>query len=721
MEAEVKTGRVARPTPPSIRNVAPVALTVACAGAFSFLSGGYIFTRSAPLAIAYLLLAALWVWFLRRGSRPSPLYLCALGTFGLFVAWVGLSVLWSLGPDLSWMAFDLAALYLVVAAVLGLTPVRRLQLLVAAAGFLVVAVAVAVYAYLGKVLPDVVTHAHTYARLDSPIGYWNVLALMMIMALMVVLALAGDRRVRAVWRMLAAVAGVPLCFTFFFTLSRGGWIALAVALVVYFALCTTRLASLATLVAVAAPVAAALWRVRDLGTLFQATTDDILRTQQGHILLRYSIAALVIAGGAQAVVLLLQGGVPWPRWSRVAAGVAILVLLVGGVGGGSFAFVQARGGVSWVKARVHAFASDSDTTQPAEGTVRLVSVNTGRPPLWREALDQARLDPVTGSGAGTFAFTNYRFRKTGGVVKHAHSEWFNVLSELGIVGLVLFVASMLLFVATSFRNPLRDRGDPMRSLVVAFQAGILAFLVHISWDWDWDMAAIGFVFFLFVAVGSSYLATRAGDERRRHARELLGEAAEDAAEEAAGETRDAQVHVTIDAPAGLDAPPAGSDAEAADNGDPPPVAVRPAARGTARWPVRAAATTALVLLAVSWTFPYLALRAANAALAESASGNVVAALSDARHAARLDPLAVDPLLTEALVLQQQGKNDEALAVLGRAQRLQPANYEVYYAQGQLLLNVFGRKAAAVAALEHALALNPLDAASASELLQALGH
>jgi O-Antigen ligase len=714
MEPPVNTGSVARPSPSRIRNVVPVVLTVACAGAFSFLSGGYIFTRSAPLAIAYLLLAALWVWFLRRRSRPSPLYLCALGTFGLFVAWVGLSVLWSLGPDLSWMAFDLTALYLAVAAVLGLTPVRRLQLLVAAAGFLVVAVAVAVYAYLGKVLPDVVTNAHTYARLDSPIGYWNVLALMMIMALMVVLALAGDRRVPAVWRTLAAVTGVPLCFTFFFTLSRGGWIALAVALAVYFALCTTRLASLATLVAVAAPVAAVLWRVRDLGTLFQATTDDILRTQQGHILLRYSLAALVIAGGTQVVVLLLQRGVPWPRWSRVAAGAAILVLLVGGVGGGSFAFVQARGGVSWVKARVHAFASDSDTTQPAEGTVRLVSVNTGRPPLWREALDQARVDPIAGSGAGTFPFTHYRFRKDGGVVKHAHSEWFNVLSELGIVGLVLFVASILLFVVTSFRNPLRDRGDPMRSLVVAMQAGILAFLVHISWDWDWDMAAIGFVFFLFVAVSSSYLATRAGDARRRHAREV------------AGETRDAPAHVTRDAPAGLDTAPAGSDAEgtadaAADEGDLPPAAVRPARRGTARWPVRAAATTALVLLAVSWAFPYLALRAANAALTESANGNAAAALSDARHAARLDPLAVDPLLSEALVLQQQGKNVEALAVLDRAQRLQPANFEVYSAQGQLLLNVFGRKAAAIVALKHALALNPLDAASASELLLALGH
>ena len=707
MEPPVNTGRVARPSSSRIRNVAPVALTVACAGAFSFLSGGYIFTRSAPLAIAYLLLAALWVWFLRRGSRPSPLYLCALGTFGLFVAWVGLSVLWSLGPDLSWMAFDLAALYLAVAAVLGLTPVRRLQLLVAAAGFLVVAVAVAVYAYLGKVLPDVVINAHAYARLDSPIGYWNVLALMMIMGLMVVLALAADRRVPAVWRTLAAVAGVPLCFTFFFTLSRGGWIALAVALVVYFAFCTTRLASLATLVAVAAPVAAVLWRVRDLGTLFQATTDDILRTQQGHILLRYSLAALVIAGCAQVVVMLLQQRVPWPRWSRVAVGAAILVLLLGGVGGGSFAFVQARGGVSWVKAKVHAFAAGNDQTSAAEGTVRLVSVNTGRPPLWREALDQLHVDPVTGSGAGTFRSTHYRFRKDGGVVKHAHSEWFNVLSELGIVGLVLFVASMLLFVVTSFRNPLRDRGDPMRSLVVAMQAGILAFLVHISWDWDWGMAAIGFVFFLFVAVSSSYLATRAGDERRRASLEGLEEAAGEARDEAAGQY----------AAAGQDANASGQDLPARRSTR----RRRRAGGGRSRWPVRAAATTALVLLAVSWAFPYMALRAANAALAESADGNAAAALGDARHAARLDPLAVDPLLTEALVLQQQGKNDEALAVLGQAQRLQPANYEVYFAQGQLLLNVFGRKAAAVAALRHALALNPLDGSSASELVQALGH
>ena len=175
-------------------------------------------------------------------------------------------------------------------------------------------------------------------------------------------------------------------------------------------------------------------------------------------------------------------------------------------------------------------------------------------------------------------------------MKHAHSEWFNVLSELGIVGLVLFVASMLLFVATSFRNPFRDRGDPMRSLVVALQAGIVAFLVHISWDWDWDMAAIGFVFFLFVTVSSSYLATRAADARRGAAREQLPEASRPAGDSGrrAGLARRRRRR------ARRRRRTARRRAE-------------PGARAPSRrWPVRAAATAALVLLAVSWGVPYLA-------------------------------------------------------------------------------------------------------------------
>ncbi len=527
MEAGLNTARVERRALDRLRNAAPYAVTLVCAGLFSFLSGGYIFARSAPLAIVYLLLAAVWVWFLRRGSRPSQLYLAALAVFGLFVAWTGLSVAWSFGPDLSWVAFDLAALYLAAAAVLGLTPVGGLQLRIAGYGFLAVAVAVAVYAFLGKVAPDVVTHAHTYARLDSPVGYWNVLALMMVMGLAVALALAGDRHAHPVWRVSAAAAAVPLCFTFFFTLSRGGFVALAVMLVLYFSFTTTRLAGFASLVAIVAPVAAVLWHLRDLGTLYSATADDALRTLQGHALLRWSLAALLVTAAAQAVIVLGHCVVPWPRWVRLAAGAAVVLVLVAGIGGGSWRFLDSRGGLVWVEDRVQTFIAGTDETDAAEGTGRLISLNTGRPPLWREALEQSRSHRLRGTGAGTFVFTHDRFREGGGDVRHAHSQWFNVLSELGAVGLGLFAVAMALFIAAAVRNPFADRRDPLRPLLVALQAGMVAFVVHISWDWDWDMAAIGVVFFLFAAACSSYLATKAAD-RRRDDEAVAGEAASEA-------------------------------------------------------------------------------------------------------------------------------------------------------------------------------------------------
>ena len=676
MEAGLNTACVGYRAPSRLRNSAPFVVTLVCAGLFSFLSGGYIFTRSAPLAVVYLLLAAVWVWFLRRRSRPSLIYLIALAVFGLFVAWTGLSVSWSFGPDLSWIAFDLAALYLVVAAVLGLTPVRGLQLRTAGYGFLAVAVAVGVYAFLGKVIPEVVTHAHTYARLDSPVGYWNVLALMMVMGLAVALALAGDRAAHPAWRVLAAAAAVPLCFAFFFALSRGGWVVLAVTLLLYFGFTTTRLASFASLLAIAAPAAAVVWRLRGLGTLFTATSDDALRTLQGHTLLRWSVAALLVTAGVQAVIALVHRAVPWPRWLRVAAGAAVVVLLVAGVAGGSWRFLESHGGSAWAKDRVQTFISGTDATGAEEGAGRLFSLNTGRPPLWREALEQSRSQRLRGTGAGTFVFTHERFRETGGGVVHAHSQWLNVLSELGTVGLGLFAAAIALFIAAAVRNPFSDRRDPLRPLLVALQAGIVAFVVHISWDWTWDMAAIGTVFFLFAAASSSYLATRAADRRR---------------------------HAVVAAPAETALPaPAGR-------------------RRISAWPARTVATAALVLLAASWLVPYLSAREESAALTAASDGDTAVALSHARRAASLDPLAVDPLITESLVLQQQGRNGEALAVLQKAARLQPDNYQVFYHQGVLLLQAFGRKNAAIAALRRALALNPLDDDSRFELEMATGR
>jgi tetratricopeptide (TPR) repeat protein len=723
LTANTRTARGGSPQRP--RNVAPVIATLVCVGLFSFLSGGFILTRSAPIAIAYLLLAAVWVWFLRRRVWPPPLLLAALVAMALFTGWVGLSTLWSLGPDLSWAAFDLAAFYLAVLAVVGLTPIRRLQLRLAGWGFLAVATAVAVYAFLGKGLPDVVRTANTSARVDSPIGYWNVLALVMVMGLVVLLALAGDRALPPVLRALVAACGAPMALTFFFTFSRGGWIVLAVALLVYFAASPTRLASVATLAAVAAPAALVLWRLRNEHTLFAATTDAAQRTAEGHALLRWALAALLVTAGAQVAVALAQAAVPWPRWTRPVAGALVVVVIVAGGAGASWRFLAPRGGVSWLQSHVKLALIDSGTTDSANEAGRLTSFNTGRPPLWREALRQSRVDRLLGTGAGTFVFTHYRFRQDVGVVRHAHNQWLNVLSELGVVGLVLFVVAMAALAAACLGNPFANRRDGMRPLLVALQAGVAAFIVHISWDWDWDMAAAGAIAFLFIALAASYQATRAADERTwAAAAAQQGDAAyrwepvdEAQTQVPAGDTEGEQVRLEAD-PEAAEAPARGSEAAAGAQSPepaPPEPAPLPATSRPGAWPLRVAGCAALLLLAVSWALPYASATAQDAAVAAAGKAQAARSITDARRAERFDPLAVAPLLTESQALQQLGREGAALAVLRRAEALQPDDFESYYREGLLQLTVFGRRQAALDAFRRALQLNPLDPASRQEV------
>ena len=310
---------------------------------------------------------------------------------------------------------------------------------------------------------------------------------------------------------------------------------------------------------------------------------------------------------------------------------------------------------------------------------------SGRIAIWREAARQSRYDRVAGTGAGTFPFTHYRFREIGGVVKHAHSQWLNVLSELGVVGLALFVASLVLFVAAMVGNPFAHRRDPLHPLLVALQAGVIAFIVHLTADWDWDMAAIGTLVFVFIAVCVSYRATRTGDERR-----------------AARASRQEETS------------PAGG--ERADGGVAGAAPETPARRGRrGGWAPCVVASAALLLLAFSWLPPYFALRAENAALAASSDGDVATALDHARRAAAWDPLAVGPLITEATLLQQLGRNRDALERLRAAAKLQPQNFEVWYQLGVLQHGALGRDKAARAAFTRALALNPDDAASRYEL------
>jgi O-antigen ligase len=737
----------------------PVVFVLAAIVALSFLSGGYIFSLTATVVFVGVPLTAVWVWLVpRRLSLGGPVFV-ALVAFAAFTAWAGLSIAWSVGPDLSWLAFDVCLLYLIVAVVVTVTPAGPAQLRLAGYGFVAAMVPVAVYAFLGKVLPDVVTHAHLYPRLSAPLGYWNVLAMMMVMAVVPALEGASRRSLPVVARGACAAALALFAFTLFFSFSRGGTLALALALAVYFVLTNERLQGALSLALTAVPVAAVLYHGRHLGTLFNFTSSDVLRTAQGHLFGRWALAAICLALVAQVAVALVGRRISLEGRARQVVGVATLAVAVVVVATGGLAFASRYGGVAGMAHKVaHQFTSSDTSANPhTSGAGRLLALGSnGRIPMAREGLKGFRDHPLAGSGAGTFRFTNYLYRPSASfVVKHAHNQWINVLSELGIVGFVLFVLAIGGLLVAALRPVGRAARDADRGLLAALQAVSVAFVFHMTIDWDWDMAAAAISFLLLTGVAAAYVRRRRADARRGSAQTvsgaessvLLEEPAASGAEPAALRDAPAALHAEPaafdDRPDALDTEPAAPDAEPAafddrpDAPDDEPAApdAEPAApddepaasRGASRAPrglrfgvaSRILVTGVLLLVALSWLSPYLSQRALSRAILLASESRTSAAVVQAHRAHRFDPLAVDPLFTLALVEQQQGRGAAAQATLEQAVRLQPQNYATYYELGLMQLNVLGLSHQAAASFKRALSLNPYDENSSYERSAAL--
>ena len=703
----------------------PVATVLAAVVALSFRSGGYIFSHTAAVVFILVPLAAVWVWLSPRRLALGLPAIVALAAFAAFTVWTGLSIAWSVGPDLSWLAFDVTALYLLVAVVVTASPAGPSQLRLAGYGFVVAMVPVAVYAFLGKVLPDVVTHAHLYARLSAPLGYWNVLAVMLVMAIVPALEGASRRSLPFVFRGVCAGALALFAFTLFFSFSRGGSLALALALVVYFVLTNERLQGALSLVVTAVPVAVALYHGRHLDTLFNATTNDALRTAQGHLFGRWALAAICVAVVAQMIAALAGRRVSLPGRSRQVAGAVALVAALTVVAVGGLAFASRYGGVTGMVHKVaHQFTSSDSSANPrTSGASRLLALGSnGRIPMAREGLKGFRQHPLAGSGAGTFRFTNYLYRLNASfVVKHAHNQWINVLSELGLVGLALFALAVGGLVFAALRPVGRAARDLDRGLLAALQAAIVAFVFHITIDWDWDMAAAAVAFLLLTGVCAAFVrhqrvAARAGGALRAAAAAPAASGADSRA--ASGDDSQAAPHDDSQAAPGDDSQEVSRDDSQVVSGG----------RSAASWAAsreprsprfglasRALATGLLLLFALSWLAPYLSDRALTRSIVLASDSHLAAAVAQARRAHRLDPLAVDPLFTLALVEQQQGRGSAAQATLEQAVRLQPRNYATYYELGLMQLNVLGLRRQAAASFRRALSLNPYDENSSYEL------
>jgi len=417
----------------------------------------------------------------------TPLGFAAVGCFTGFVVWQGFSVLWSIEPDRTWNYVNRGLVYLAF-LLLGLVvgTLRRSPVYAAACLALVTAAAVCV-ALATKIFPGLSAETERVARLSSPVGYWNVLALLAVFALPLALWIAAPQT-RPDWLRSAGVlylyaALVALLLTF----SRGGVAVGVAALALWVGIARPRLESAAALgVALVPTLAVAGWAFSRPG-LTKDGEPHSLQVHDG----RWFGLALVLGG------IVAFAGAYWisryerrrplsERWrvlvgraGVIAAGAAVVVGIVGLVAAG---ITPSR---VW-----HKFNEPAASPTAVTGPGHLGSLaSTSRWNWWQEAWKSWRAHPVLGTGAGTFDLTHRKLRVDGTVATEPHNLPLQFLSETGIFGFILFLGIALAGAGALVETLRRLEGED-RLAAAALVVALFAYVVHGVVDFDWDFVAV---------------------------------------------------------------------------------------------------------------------------------------------------------------------------------------------------------------------------------------
>jgi hypothetical protein len=453
--------------------------------------GGYdpLVHDQVGIAVWWVVLAAVAVGAL-PGHRPGRLAWAALGLLAAFVAWTALSLGWTESAERT--AADLARVagYLGFFA-FGVFAVARGGARNVAGAVAAAVVLVAGVGLLSRFEPGLFAGANQTAaflsgnreRLSYPLHYWNALAAMIAIGVPLALQAAGDAR-SALLRAAAAAALPMLALTAFYTLSRSGMGAAAIATAVFLGFSADRLAKLPTLL-LAAFASGLLVLIASGYDALQDVPLSAAAESEGKRMLPIALAVCLLAGAAQAALGVAATRFERPAWTRVgrqqtlaALAVAALVALVVGLAAGG----PGRASDAW--------AEFKRSEGPGKGADRLASVaGQNRYQLWSAAVDENATRPLAGTGSGTFEYWWARNADVPEIVRDTHSLYFQTLGELGIVGLLLLLAFLLAVLIGGARATLRA-GPSARPVLAAALGGCAAFCFAAGFDWLWQMPVL---------------------------------------------------------------------------------------------------------------------------------------------------------------------------------------------------------------------------------------
>jgi len=144
-----------------------------------------------------------------------------------------------------------------------------------------------------------------------------------------------------------------------------------------------------------------------------------------------------------------------------------------------------------------------------------MSPDESRLSLWKDSARLVAAHPLLGSGLGTFpvAFTAVQSTFLGKFVNHAHNDYLELASDLGIPAALLFFGSVLLLVTRLAKTSAWQAHGFERMMAIGCLGSIAAILLHSLTDFNLYIPANAFLFSLILGLAAAMCA--AGPARKQ--------------------------------------------------------------------------------------------------------------------------------------------------------------------------------------------------------------
>ena len=379
-------------------------------------SGGFFPTTWGWASLGFLWIAGMAL-VLRDEIVLSRLELVMLGGLTGLFAWSAVSLIWT--SDIVGGMQELQRLVIYIAAVAGAMLVaRRSSGTAIAAGVYAGIVAVCAYSLATQLAPDRFgIYRVEGARLFEPVGYWNSLGIFAVIGLFAGAHFAT--RSPSLWMRALAAAPLPvLASTLFFTLSRGSWICLGLALVWTVALEPRRVWLVTALGVLAIAPAAAVLACNRHRALSSETFNLAQASSEGHRLAVILVGLSLMSAAVAALFGLAERRVSVSAdlhrtYARSLVALVVFVLIL--------AFAHFGSPITIAKHVRNDFRTNSQSIGVYTPERMMNLSGNGRAQLWAVGGHNFARHPVAGSGVGSFATTWYQHRSIGLNTLWSHS------------------------------------------------------------------------------------------------------------------------------------------------------------------------------------------------------------------------------------------------------------------------------------------------------------